>query len=52
MQGLLRRTATTADLGDLYNIPMFPDQQQPQPGNYANTIEDSVFSNLEPFTNT
>ena len=37
-----------ADLGDLYNISMFPDQQ-PQPGNYANTIEDSVFSNLEHF---
>jgi hypothetical protein len=38
------------DLGDLYNIPMFPDQQHPQPGNYADTSEDSVFSNLEPFT--
>ena len=39
-----------ADLGNLYNIPMFSDQQQPHTGSYANTIPDSVFSNVEPIT--
>src|SRR5215471_16734282 len=38
-----------AGFGELYSIPMFPDDQQPHSRNYANTTEDSVFSNLQPF---
>jgi hypothetical protein len=45
-----REQQQQADLGELYNIPMFADQQQPEPGNYADTIGDSVLSSLEPFT--
>jgi hypothetical protein len=39
-----------ADFDDLYNIPMIPNQQQTLTANYANTIEDSGFSNLDAFT--
>lgn len=38
------------DFDDLYNIPVIPDQRPPQTGNYANTIEDSVYSDSDPFT--